>query len=94
MYIHNTTLLVKSCHNFMWSMLSVILAYAILNWVLLDYVIIMCSNLDGFRNQLCPRYEGQLILMAEPIPHPKRPPLTPSQHSSFFASDGRAETDS
>ena len=32
--------------------------------------------------------------MAEPIPHPKRPPRTPSRRSSFFASDGRAETDS
>ena len=41
-------------------------------------------------NQLGPRYEGQLILMAEPIPHPKRPARTPSRHSSFFASDGRA----
>ena len=30
------------------------------------------------------RYEGQLILMAEPIPLPKRPPRTPSRHSSFF----------
>ena len=41
------------------------------------------------KNQLGPRYEGQLILMAEPIPHPKRPPRTPSRRSSFFASDGR-----
>ena len=39
------------------------------------------------------RPEGQLILMAEPIPHPKRPPRTPSRRSSFFATDGRAETD-
>ena len=46
------------------------------------------------QNQLGPRYEGQLISMAEPIPHPKRPPRTPSRRSSFFASDGRAETDS
>ena len=46
------------------------------------------------RNQLGPRFEGQLILMAEPIPHPKRPPRTPSRHSSFFATDRRAETDS
>ena len=45
-------------------------------------------------NQLGPSYEGQLILMADPIPHPKRPPRTPSRRSSFFASDGRAETDS
>ena len=29
------------------------------------------------------RPEGQLILMAEPIPHPKRPPRTPSRRSSF-----------
>ena len=46
------------------------------------------------KNQLGPRYEGQLILMAEPIPHPKRAPRTPSRRSWFFASDGRAETDS
>ena len=44
-------------------------------------------------NQLGPRYEGQLIFMAEPISQSKRPPRTPSRHSSFFAADGRAETD-
>ena len=48
----------------------------------------------GPRNQLGPRYEGQLILMAEPIPHPKRPPCMPSRRSSFFASNRRAEADS
>ena len=44
------------------------------------------------KNQLGPRYEGQLILMAELnyIPHPKRPPRMPSRRSSFFAADGRA----
>ena len=47
-----------------------------------------------YKNQSCPRYEGQLIFMEEPIPHPKRPPRTPSRHSSFFAADGRAGTDS
>ena len=26
-------------------------------------------------------------------PHPKRPPRTPSRHSLFFVTDGRAETD-
>ena len=52
------------------------------------------GNLPFSKNQLGPRYEGQLILMAEPIPHPKRPPRTPSRRSSVFASDGRAETDS
>ena len=46
------------------------------------------------RNHLGPRYEEQLIFMAEPIPHPKRPPRTPSRRSLFFAADGRAETDS
>ena len=46
------------------------------------------------RNQLGPRYERQLIFMAEPTPHLKHPPRTPSRHSSFFAPDGRAETDS
>ena len=35
--------------------------------------------------------EVQLLLMAEPIPHRKRPPRTPS---SFFVSDGQAETES
>ena len=39
------------------------------------------------KNQLSPRYEGQLIFMAEPIPYPKRPPCTPSRRSSFFAAD-------
>ena len=34
------------------------------------------------------------FFMAEPIPYPKRPPRTPSRRSSFFAADGRAETDS
>ena len=57
--------------------------------------IVRCLNSQYWsRNQLGPRYEGQLILMAEPIPHPKRPPRTPSRRSSFFASYGRAETDS
>ena len=46
------------------------------------------------RNPLGPRYERQLIFMAEPTPHLKHPPRTPSRHSSFFAPDGRAETDS
>ena len=32
--------------------------------------------------------------MAEPSPHPKRLPRTPSQRSSFVATDGRAGTDS
>ena len=45
-------------------------------------------------NQLGPRYGGQLIFMAEPIPHPKRPPRTPSRRSSFFATDGRTGIDS
>ena len=40
-------------------------------------------------NQLGPRYEGELIFMAEPIPHPKRPPHTPLRRSSFFAADGK-----
>ena len=40
-------------------------------------------------NHLGPRYEGQLIFMAGPIPHPKRPPCTLSRRSSFFASDGQ-----
>ena len=31
-----------------------------------------------------------MILIAEPIPHPKRPPLSPSRRSSFFAADKRA----
>ena len=31
--------------------------------------------------------------MAEPIPYSKRPPRTPSRRSSFFAADGREETD-
>ena len=46
------------------------------------------------RNQLGPRYEVQLILMAEPIPYPKRPPRTPSRRPSYFAADGRAGIDS
>ena len=41
-----------------------------------------------------PEVRGQLIFMAEPILHPKRPSRTPSWHSSFFTADGRAETDS
>ena len=41
-----------------------------------------------------PRYEAQLILIAEPIPHPKHPPRTPSRRSSFFATVERAGTDS
>ena len=37
-----------------------------------------------------PVVRGTTDLMAEPIPHPKRPPCTPSRHSSCFASGGRA----
>ena len=41
-------------------------------------------------NQLGPRYEGQLIFMADPIPLSKRPPRTPSRHSSFsLRTDGQ-----
>ena len=41
-----------------------------------------------------PEVRGTTDFMAEPSPHPKRPPRRPSRHSSFFATDGRAETDS
>ena len=51
------------------------------------------NNTDFITDQLGPRYEGQLIFMAELIPHRKRPPRTPSRQSSFFAADGRAETE-
>ena len=53
-----------------------------------------CTYSDILQNQLGPRCEGQLIFMEKPIPHPKRPSNTPSRSSSFFAVDGRAETDS
>ena len=39
----------------------------------------MYLNKHNNKNQLGPRYEGQLIFMTEPIPHPKRPPRAPSQ---------------
>ena len=43
----------------------------------------------SLKNQLGLRYEGQLMFMAEPIPHPKRPPRTPLRRSSFFVADVR-----
>ena len=52
------------------------------------------NDLNLVTNQLCPIYEGQLIFMAETIPYPKRPRRTLSRRSSFFATDGRAGTDS
>ena len=55
---------------------------------------IVCRQLTSQpKNQLGSRYEGQLIFMAEPIPHSKCPPRTPPRRSSFFAADGQAETD-
>ena len=41
-----------------------------------------------------PEVRGSTDFDGGAIPHPKRPPRTPSRRSSFFASDGRAETDS
>ena len=41
-----------------------------------------------------PEVRGTTDFMAEPIPHPKHPSRTPSRRSSFFAADGRAETES
>ena len=58
------------------------------------YTCILEIAFQIWKNQLSPRHEGLLIFMAEPIPHPKRPPRTPSRRSSFFAADGWAETDS
>ena len=40
------------------------------------------------------KVRGQLIFLAKPIPHSKRPPRTPSRHSLFFVGEGRVETNS
>ena len=37
----------------------------------------MILLIDHKKNKLGARYERQLIFMAEPIPHPKRPPPLP-----------------
>ena len=44
--------------------------------------------------QLGPRYEGQLNLMAEPIPHEVRPLVRTQVYHPYHAADRQAETDS
>ena len=44
--------------------------------------------------QLCPRYEGQLNPMAEPIPHEVRPLVRTHVYHPYHAADRQAETDS
>ena len=52
------------------------------------------SQQKFFQNQLGPKYEGQLILMAEPIPIQNVPLVLPHDAHHFFVTDRRAGTDS
>ena len=56
---------------------------------------VVCTILERrvlLPNQLGPKYEGQLMLMAEPIAHPKRPPRTPSRRSEQLSFQHLAAT--
>ena len=62
----------------------------------MQYVLIkFCFNFfSKSKVQLCPRYEGQLNPMAEPIPHEVRPLVRTHGYHPYHAADRHAETDS
>ena len=70
------------------------LAHGYLPPAMIETTIVPIVKYKSGKVQLCPRYEGQLNPIAEPIPHEVRPLVRTHVYHPYHAADRQAETDS